>query len=156
MSDPSHSKPIRLAHAALEAALADDHERAAAAVGRINKECGGEGLYVALMAWCDAYHEHATDGKAGGRPSAMRAIRVDTGELQATTDPALPARVAWSAALAEARIRSDKDRFDELVAELPDNGFERGEYIGQVLDSVALTINGLPRGFARMGQGVES
>lgn len=154
----AHSKPIRLAAKALAAAMERDNERAMRAVVRIHDECGWDGLSAALMAWCDTYIDHATDGKGIDRPlpppAAIKAIRTDTGQMQDASDSELPPRVTWAAAVIQARAQMDSDRFMELLAGLPsDDGVERAAHVRQVLDSVALSLTGLPRGFA-LGGGV--
>lgn len=62
------------------------------------------------------------------------------------------AATRWAGQLVAARAAMDEPKFMGLIDELPEDGFEIGAYVGAVLSSVAMTINGLPRGFARMGQ----
>ena len=148
----AHSKPIRLASAAMQAALASKHDSAVSYLQRINDECGGQGLYVALMAWCDAYADHATGGAPTPARVNMSFIREDTGQLDDENSDRLPPEIRWAGQIVAARAALDQDRFDELITKMPDDGAGRGDYMGAVLLTIANTINGLPRGFARMGR----
>lgn len=152
-TNSQHSKPVRLAAVAYQAALAEKWETARDAVVRISNECGGTGLRTALIAWCDTYQDHATDGGASHASPRMSYINAATGEL-ATEKPAnMPDHVWWAGQLVAARAAMDHDRFQELIAAMPADGYAVGRYVFAVLQSVAFTVNGLPRGFARMGRG---
>jgi hypothetical protein len=148
-----YSKSVRLAGAALHAAMGDQWEKVGRCLQRISDECGGEGLGIALRGWIDTYADHATDGHADSMvPGNIKTIRTDTGQMHNPRTAAdLPPQVVWASALIEARCRLDQDQYNTVLAALPDDGHQRGAYIGQVLQSVALTLNGLPRGFAWMG-----
>lgn len=150
MTQP-HSKPVRLAGAAFQAALADKMDAAANYVVRVSDECGGEGIYLALMAWIDAYADHATDGQPVRSRARMAFIRADTGQLDGEESDRLPPEIRWAGQLVAARASLKEERFNELIAEMPTNGAEIGTYVLAVLQVVAQTINGLPRGFARTG-----
>lgn len=151
-----HSKPVRLAAAALDAAHGRRHAAAAGYIQRIHDECGGwDGLHMALLAWIDTFADHATDGETarGAVPATrMRLLNSDTGALEKVGESPAPASVQWAAKLIDARIRMNRDEFEELFEELPDGARERGQYVWAVLTSVSHTMNGLPRGFARMGR----
>lgn len=147
-----HSKPVRLASAAFQAALADKTERAARLVKRISDECGGEGIYVALMAWIDTYADHATDGQPTQSSPRMAFIQESTGQLDRADSDRLPAEIRWAGLLIAARCGLDEPRFKALIDEMPRDGFGIGEHVMAVLLTIARTINGLPRGFARMGR----
>jgi hypothetical protein len=148
----AHSKPVRLAHAALLAGVDGKWQRATDLIKRINEECPGPGLGDALVAWCDAMQEHSTDGDMTFVKIQTAPMKVETGELEAHGEKA--AYLAWCGRLITARAAGDRDAFvacmDELNA-MPD-GFERGQYVGALVESVALTIRTLPRGYARMGR----
>jgi hypothetical protein len=152
---PEHRKDIRLAAAAYRAALEDKWDTATHYVKRISDECGGEGLNVALMAWSDWFADHATDG-AHDLPASptMNFIRTDTGQLDRVGSPNVPAHVQWAGRVIAARAAKDEAAWMALIDELPeDDGYEIATYVGAVLKCVTLTVNGLPRGYARMGQG---
>jgi hypothetical protein len=148
-----HSKPVRLAATAYHAALAGRWQAAADAVVRISDECGGEGLSVALRAWCDTYADHSTGGQPGVPTVNINFIRTDTGQLDDQRSERVPPEIRWAGELLRARAALDQERWSELLAELPDDGEAIGDHVFAVLKGVALTINGLPRGYARMGRG---
>lgn len=151
MSELQYSKPVRLAGAALHAGLANKWETAARYVERISVECGEEGLGTALMAWCDAYVDHST----GGNPATLRVhmahMEVESGRL----DGDVPDKVLWAGRLVAARAEMDEARFTAVLGELPYDGYEVGRYVLALVESVATTINALPRGYARMGAGTD-
>jgi hypothetical protein len=152
MNQAEHSKPVRLAHAALFAAMDNKWKRVEALLSRLNTECPGPGIGDALVAWCDAMAEHAEGGEPEFGRIRVATINTDTGALNAE-DGNRPA-IRWATRLVAARAAGDRGAFvaamDELNA-IPD-GFERGRYVGQLVESVALTIRTLPRGYARMGR----
>lgn len=146
-----HSKPVRLAAAAYHAALANDQHKAVRYLQRISDECGGGGLNIALRAWIDAYADHATDGKPVASKARVAYIQESTGQLDREDSDRLPPEIRWAGQLIAARCALDQDRFTQLIEEMPDDGAEIGDYVIAVLLTVARTVNGLPRGFARMG-----
>jgi hypothetical protein len=79
-------------------------------------------------------------------------VDVESGRLDGMGSDATPATVRWAARLIQARAAMDEAAFNSCLADLPDDGVERANHIWAVLQSVAVTINGLPRGFARMGK----
>jgi hypothetical protein len=147
-----HSKPVRLAGAAYHAALAGKWDAAGRSLQRISDECGGEGLSVALRAWCDTYADHATDGEPGRPTVNINFIRTDTGQLDDQDSERVPPEHRWAGKLIRARAALDQEEWRKLIDELPRDGAEIGTYVFAVLRGVALTINGLPRGYARMGR----
>jgi hypothetical protein len=150
MSDAPHSKPVRLAHAALQAAFGEKYDAMNRYLARISQECGGEGITVALMTWCDAFHAHATDGDL--RPAKVRLsmIQSDTGAVATGED--LPEPAVWAKRLIAARLAMDEQAWSDAIDDVPPD--QVGQYVWGVLHVVATTINGLPRGYARMGRGV--
>jgi hypothetical protein len=148
----THQKEFRLATAAYHSALAGEREAAGRYLQRISDECGGEGLNVALIAWCDTYADHATDGALGPIRANVGFVNTKTGALGRGQSDGIPAHVHWAGRLIQARAAMDEQAWSALLDELPEDGFERWPYVRAVLDCVALTVNGLPRGFARMGR----
>ncbi|GAA0738539.1 hypothetical protein Drose_04460 [Dactylosporangium roseum] len=148
-ADEQHSKAVRLATNAYHAALARDWHKAERVLKRLNEECTGEGLFTALKAWCDTFINHASDGGEVGR-FRMVGWNVDTG---AVNESEVRASVAWSRRLIAARAAMDLEAFNTVLQELNDipDGFERGRYVAELLECVALTVNSLPRGYGRMG-----
>lgn len=158
MNESSRTRTLQLAREALVAALSRDLLKAGNCIQYIHDDHGVPGIWLALMYWCDAYALYATDGDPGvSNPAPIRVFDVNTGAM---ADPRhdhqdeIPRQVKWATALIEARCAMDQGRFTGLMHELPrGEPAVCGQYVAQVLDCVALTINGLPRGFARMGQG---
>lgn len=144
-----HSKPLRFAAAALRYALAEDWAKVARVMERLNSECAGPGICLALMAWIDQYVDHSTDGDGTGPMRKITPINADTGS---TSAEGMPPHVAWAIRLVSARGALDHDAFQACLDELPDDGAEIGRHVQAVLRCVAQTINGLPRGYARMGR----
>lgn len=145
-----HSKPIRLAHAVLQAAVEQDMRKAERFMARLNEECPGEGLGLALVAWCDALAEHANDGMPEFGRVRVLDIDQDTGARLTERTP----QQQWANRLIVARAAGDKVAFQALLDELNtiDDGFERGKYAATLIQAVAGTIRLFPRGYARVGQ----
>jgi hypothetical protein len=149
---PEHSKPIRLAHAALLAGVDGKWQKATDIIARINAECPREGLADALVAWCDAIQEHSTDGDMAFQKIRTVPMAVETGELN---NPAADTpQMGWAQRLIVARAAGDRDAFVALLDELNaiGDGWERGRYVSALVTSAALTIRTLPRGYATLGR----
>lgn len=149
MTQP-HSKPIRLAHAALFAGIDNQWSKASRYIQRINDECGPDSLPYALMTWCDAIAEHAMDGFPADRKIRVKGMEYETGAIV----DEVPARIRWAQDVVKARGEMDEAAFTAAVDELGqiDDAKERGSYVGAVLEAAALSIRGLPRGYAVMGR----
>lgn len=151
MSDAAaHSKPVRLAHAALYACIDKDWTKAERLLRRLNTECPGPGLGDALVAWCDALAEHGNDG-----PFEFGKVRVfevdgDTGAKLGDLTP----QQEWCNRLIVARAAGNRDAFAALLDELNTiaDGMERGTYAVCLAQAVAGTMRTYPRGYARMGR----
>lgn len=145
-----HSKPIRLAAAALRAGIDDKWPAASRYVQRINDECGPDSLPYALMAWCDAVADHATDGQPVTEKVHVAPMAYETGQIGGDVPP----RIRWGNAVVKARAEMDQAAFTSLVNELTGitDAKERGSYVGTVLEAAALSIRAFPRGYARMGR----
>ncbi len=145
-----YSKPVRLAHAVLAAAVDQDWGKARRALERLITECRSDGIGVALVAWCDALAEHAEDG-----PPTFGRVRVmdlngETGARLTETTP----QQRWANRLIVARAAGDMPAFEALLDEVNavDAGPGRGSYMTVLLEAVAGTIATFPRGYARMGR----
>lgn len=151
MPETEHRKPVRLAAAALSAAIDNDWLKATRAVQRLHDECAGDGLWTALVGWCDTWAEYANGGPPEFDKVQIGSWNVKTGVIGGE----LPERMRWAHRLIQARVADDEHGFTALVGQLGDigDGFERGRYISALLESIALTMRSLPRGYARMGQG---
>ncbi|HEX6681524.1 MAG TPA: hypothetical protein VF062_01930 [Candidatus Limnocylindrales bacterium] len=148
-----HSKPIRLARTALDAAMAGRWDAAQRALQRIGEECGDDGLGSAVLALCDTLIAHATDGDVGAKSARISFMNGDTGQLDQPGSDQVPAEVQWAARLIGARAAMDEDRFVAVLDELPRDGLAIGRHVWSLLQVVAWTVNGLPRGYTRMGRG---
>ncbi|HEV2927568.1 MAG TPA: hypothetical protein VGW74_02665 [Propionibacteriaceae bacterium] len=148
-----HRKPIRLAANAFHAALAQKWDAAQRALQRINDECGPEGLADALIALCDTLAAHATGGDTPSQRVRISFMDGNTGRLDEPGSPQVPAEVQWAGRLIAARAEMDEDKFRAVLNELPHDGAAVGRHVWSLLQLVAWQVNGLPRGYARMGQG---
>lgn len=147
-----HSKPVRLAHAALIAGIDGKWRKATDLVARIDAECPREGLADALVAWCDAIQEHATDGDMSFQQVRTVPMAVETGELN--NEAANTPQMDWARRLIVARAAGDRSAFVALLDELNaiGDGWERGRYVSALVTSAALSIRTLPRGYANFGR----
>lgn len=146
-----HRKPVRLASAALQAAIAGKWKTVESTMQRLGTECDSGGLALALVAFCDTFAEHACDGMPEFGKVKMASWCVDTGAV----GPPPRESVTWATELIQARVAGDQKAFSALLDKLNAmvDGFQRGRYVLELVESVALTIRSLPRGYARMGQG---
>jgi hypothetical protein len=156
VSPLQHSKPVRLAHAALTAGVDGKWKRVEQLLNRINTECPGSGLGDALVAWCDAFAEHSNDGMPEFEQVRIAHLNVDTGAMNQADE--VTARRAWAGRIIAARVAGDRDAFVTCLDELNaiEDGFERGQHVASLVESVALSIRTLPRGYARMGRAREA
>ena len=150
MSNTRNTKEYRLGNAAFQAALAGRWTAASRYVVRLSDECGGSGLHLALVAWCDTFLDHACDGPPPpdrfANPPAY--IRTDTGQLDASGSARVPERIQWAGRLIQARANDDEAGWVALIRDMPNDGHEIGRYVSAVLEVTTRSINGLPRGFA--------
>jgi hypothetical protein len=152
VSDRQYSKAVRLAGAALHAGIDGDWTKASYYVQRINDECDPSGLCDAPIGWCDTQIEHATGGDFEFS-DRFQAHTMEVGSGQLDRDDA-PARVRWAYRLVLARARGDETEFRALLDDLNsfEDGAQRGSYVGALVESAALAMRTLPRGYARMGR----
>lgn len=145
-----HRKPVRLATDAYHAALAKDWPKVERVFARLNNECDSEGLATALIAWCDTFIDHVTGGEDVGR-FRLVGWNVDTGTVG---EPGMRPSVVWAHRLISARAAMDVEAFQAALDELNaiTEGFERGRYAGELLESIALSVNSLPRGYGQTGR----
>ncbi|WP_433078959.1 hypothetical protein ACQP1P_38810 [Dactylosporangium sp. CA-052675] len=144
-----HRKPVRLAHAVLQAAVEQDLGKAERLLHRLNAECPGPGLGDALVAWCDALAEHANDGMPEFGKVRVLDINQETGAQLTELTPTQ----RWANRMIVARAAGDRRAFEALLAEVNaiGDGRERGRYVVELVLAVAGTIRLFPRGYARMG-----
>lgn len=145
----SHSKPVRLAHAVLLAAVEKDWPKVRQLMERLNTECPGPGLGMAFVAWCDALASHANDGDFEFGKVRVFDINQDDGSRLTERTP----QQDWCNRLIVARAAGDRPAFAALLDELNTitDGMDRGAYAVTLIMAVAGTIRLFPRGYARMG-----
>ena len=131
-----------LAAYALRDARAGDYTAASKHVRQLNDECGSQGTMIAVCGWCDTLAAHSGVSENSG-PLALGWKDAETGRVHAGAE-GVPDRVRWAGQLIVARAALDKPMFDALIASLPDDKAVIGSYVGAVLDTVAITMNGLP------------
>ena len=148
---PDHRKPVRLAEAVLQAAIAGKWKTVESTMQRLGTECDSNGLATALVAFCDTFAEHANDGMPEFSKVRMASWCVDTGAIGAPPRES----VQWAMDLIQARAAGDEQAFSALLKKLNavGDGVDRGRYVLELVEAVALTMRNLPRGYARMGQG---
>lgn len=131
-----------LAAYALRDARAGDYTAASKHVRALNAECGSQGTMFAVCGWCDTLAAHLNLDENSG-PLALGWKEAETGRVHAGTE-GVPDRVRWAGQLIVARAALDKQMFDALIKSLPDDKAVVGSYVGAVLETVAVTMNGLP------------
>jgi hypothetical protein len=141
-----HSKPYRLASAALLAAIDEKFPAAARLVQRLYGECGPDSVVDAILAWCDTLHAHATDGDMAPLKIRIGHMTLETGEV----DKDVPPRIAIAGRLIAARIADDEPGFRAICDEVSSDK-EWSQVVCGVLEQAAATIRTFPRGYARMG-----
>jgi len=139
MTDAIKDRARHLAAGALHAAQRGDWTTASQTMQVINDEIGGEGTTMAICGWCDTLA--ATLGiNANTEHLALSWVNRDTRKVSTSGD--VPARVRWAGQLIVARAALDKPAFDALIGVLPeDNKKMIGDYVGAVLECVAITLN---------------
>jgi hypothetical protein len=140
-----HRKPARLAHQAIAAGSAGRWERALQLVRRINDECGGNGVGLALMVWCETFTRHAYDGEPTG-PVKLAFVQMDE-DTEGAHQP--PPEVVWAGQLTAAWAARDEDTYEALIATLPDDEALVGKRVVAVLRSTVYALTELPRGYLK-------
>lgn len=136
---PELDRAKELTAQALHAAMREDWPAATRAMQAVSDETGGEGIYWALRMLCDtAIDAQGLTGREGAvfRPGW---VDVSTGKVQLDAD-AVPVHHRWAARLVTARAAMDKDAYDALLAGMPGDARERGEYAGALLTGTALAL----------------
>jgi len=144
MAETKRDRGIRYAAEALHAAMQDDPARAQAAILAINDELGGEGLTLAIVAWCDTLvgQYRKVTGTPDNAPVRLAWQEADTGDISVTGND-VPAEARWAGQVITARAALDKAGFNMLLKNLPHDGWAIGGYISALLSSVSLTLRRL-------------
>jgi hypothetical protein len=131
-----------LAAYALRDARAGDYAAASKTVRELNAELGPQGTMIAIAGWCDTLAAHCGISEGSG-PLALGWKDTETGRLHLGAE-GVPDRIRWAGQLIVARAALDKPMFDALIMALPEDKTVAGSYVGAVLETVAITMNGLP------------
>lgn len=153
-------EPGNLSHPSLGAPAAMDAVLAlavcgspGAAIDLLGALCELFPHYTPLMVrrWCDAYIDHSTGGAPSWRGGTFTFVDVSTGAQSATRPKDMPDDEWWAARMIRARIDRDEaayaDTWNECAA-LSDE--ELGTRVVTLLRCVALSIQGTPRGYAKV------
>lgn len=113
---------------------------------------GTVSLGVGAIIWAEQCIEHAIDGPITGRIALpnVEFVYLDGDALVPSTDQ-IPVTdgLAWSIDVIRARAACDLKQICRLVFDAIDSG-DVGDYIGQLIEVAALTINGTERGYAKI------
>jgi hypothetical protein len=131
-------RAMRLASAALSCAMAEDWGRATKAMQRIGDECGQVGIRRAVLGWSDTLI--ARMGHTPGQPVAIAFQQAETGRIDTADSEYVPDRVRWAGRVIAARAADDQATWDALMDSLPEDGRVIGQYVGAVLETVALML----------------
>ena len=141
MTESLKERARTLAAYALRDARAGDYTAASRRVRELNAECGSQGAMIAVCGWCDTLAAHSGISENSG-PLALGWKDAETGRVHLGTE-GVPDRVRWAGQLIVARAALDRPMFDALIKALPDDKAVVGSYVGAVLETVAVTMNGL-------------
>lgn len=130
-------RALVLAGEALRAALNSDWPGAVDLVAAIGRECGGEGVQTALLAWSDTLI--AERPSPSGLP--VHLVFWDAETCGRVEPECVPDRALWAGRMLAARAAEDKDMWFALLDALPDDPAVVGSHVGAVLETVALGIH---------------
>jgi len=125
-----------LAGAALQGAIDHDAPATAAAINAISAEYGGEGLTEAIIAWCDTLTGALPLPPEGISSSPAGSVKPAWPGAADDVDP----QVRWAGQIVMARARMDKDKFNALVAALPDDGMAGSQHLAVLLNLIATNL----------------
>ena len=137
---------LLLAAEALRDAMREDWEGATRHLKAISDEHGGDGLMCAICAWCDtlaARHPAMAAMEAG----ALVQLGWGSDETEGfeTADEVSPEQ-RWAGQVIMARSLMDHDQLSALMGAIPDTGKGSGQYIGALLQTVAITLTRIADG----------
>lgn len=145
----SNSKPVRLAQAALEHVRRGNQRQGEAYVRRIVAECNQHGgMYLAILAWCDAYTSHSWGAEVPPALPVRQFQLLDADTLEEKDDVA--GNVRWAGDIVRARASLDQEAFTTAIDELAAlDHMQRGVYVFTLLFTVGQTMRDMPYGYAR-------
>jgi hypothetical protein len=130
-----------LAATALACARKGDWQAASGHVQQLGSECGPDGTLYAVMGWCDTLAaKQGIDENSG--PLALGWRDEDTGRFHLGGE-GVPDRIRWAGQLIVARAALDEEMFWALIKALPKDPRVVGDHVGALLETVAITMNGL-------------
>ena len=136
LDDAARARVMFLAGAALQGAVDQDAPAAAAAINAISAEHGGEGLTEAIIAWCDTLTALLPLPR-GGDLVGLGWID-ETGQARTADD--VDPQVRWAGQIVTARACEDKDTFNALIADLPDDGMAGSQHLAVLLRLIAANL----------------
>lgn len=146
MSGDLDERALELGKEALRAALAEDWAGASAAVQAIGDERGWGGVVLAMTAWSDTLvistrrAEGLPDEPGPGVIVQPAWADADTGEVTEDADEVGECH-RWAGRLLAARAAMDHDAYEALLRALPEDGHERGDHVGTLLEMVAAGLD---------------
>ncbi len=147
---PHDPRLLKLAAAALWAAVAEDWTRANKAAQMIGDEFGGDGVVTAMIGWADTVIAQTPGLVGDGRPVRLAFQQLETGHIDYDAER-VPDGVRWAGRLLTARAADDEDAFAALIDSVPDDvTFSRN--VGCVLQMAALNLRALQTATAGEGE----
>lgn len=146
-SVPEYPPTLRaIATQILRYAVDDNWQKAHVLLAEVYRDWGTIAVPSLIMFWSRAVADHAADGNPTGAVTVGPTWEVATGRMGGP----MPDRARWAFAITLASINRDTATFVNLIEELNDlTGEEAGRYIGTHLESAALQIRHMPRGYAK-------
>jgi hypothetical protein len=139
MSSPftaEEKRAIELAGHALNCGVSDKWEEAAGFVKQLGEETGSDGVYVALIGWCDTYL--GIEGVPIGAQTCISFQALECGAIGSADE--VPADVAWAGRMLAARAADDADNWEALCEALPEDGHVVARHVMRLLEMCAYGI----------------
>lgn len=127
---------IELAGHALTCGVRGHWKQAAGIVQQIGDETGSDGVYVALLGWCDTYLDIKGVPAAGSVNIAFQEL--GSGAVGSADE--VPGEVAWAGRMLAARAADDPDNWDALCDALPEDGQAVARHVMRLLEMCAYGI----------------
>lgn len=137
---------LLLAAEALRDAMREDWEGATRRLKAISDEHGGDGLACAICAWCDtlAARHPATAAMKAGAVVQLGWTRDEITGIETADDVDPESR--WAGQVIMARARMDLGTLGALMGAIPRTPEGSGQYIGALLQMVAITLTRIADG----------
>ena len=135
---PLHEAVIPLASQALYAEMDGKHKTAGRSVQAISDRHGGEGLTIAILAWCDTLTHYKLGRFVADDPVAIAWQEQKTGRIETADE--VPVEARWAGRVIAARAADDRPGFDALISALPHDAAAVGAHVAALLSMVALNV----------------